>query len=251
MKCINHELLWTQLHLGKNLRSAVDNEAMLKFYTGFADRENFMRFLDKVRPLYVAASDFRPPNVDMCEQILIVLTRLRLRLSHQDLSYRCAISLAQIHKICAFWTKLFKGMYEAKSRGNNLVIIELVETLLELDVRDKIYGRCKALIEISESGSIGFMSDLFSIKVDDKYIIEKSPKNKNWNGEPVKNSPFVRLPLQIHTQRILGFLKGFQVLKGSFPNSICSLEQLNTLWKICGVLVDYMGKQANCDEKNI
>ncbi|XP_044261493.1 uncharacterized protein LOC123009334 [Tribolium madens] len=242
LKAINHDLLSKLFRsppkTGSSLKSILENEDSLKFYTGFPSRDSFFKFLDQVRTTYLS-SDFRH-QFNMDEQVILVLTRLRLGLQLQDLAHRCNISLIQVHKICSFWFKLLVDLFPGKPGANNRVIIQCFETFFEAEGGKKLYGRTKALIEISPDGYIENLSNLFATHVSDKDIIETCQKSKICNCEALNKAKAARIDLQVHIQRIVGCLKGFQILKGTFPTMICSLEQLNKYWRICCFLVNYL-----------
>jgi hypothetical protein len=71
------------------------------------------------------------------------------------------------------------------------------------------------------------------------YAAEKKAKEK---GNEKKGRIGRFTALQTHIQRILGFIKGFKILKGTFPNSVFSQAQVNTLWKICCFLINFINK---------
>nr|XP_001812453.2 PREDICTED: uncharacterized protein LOC100141600 isoform X2 [Tribolium castaneum]XP_015836554.1 PREDICTED: uncharacterized protein LOC100141600 isoform X2 [Tribolium castaneum] len=242
LKAINHDLLAKLFRApprsGLFLKSILENESTLKFYTGFSSRGYLLKFLDKIRTIYLSSEFHHQLNMD--EQLILVLTRLRLGLQLQDLAFRCNISHVQVQKICSFWLKLLLDLFKGKPGANNRVIVQCCETFFEVTSVKNVYERTKALIEISPEGFVENASHLYAVHVNDKTIIERCEKPKVCNCEAWNKAKAARVDLQAHLQRILGCIKGFQILRGAFPTLICSLDQLDTYWRICCFLVNHL-----------
>jgi hypothetical protein len=295
LKLVNHDLIKSNI---KDVTSRVefpfrliaDNEQTLKFYTGFSSKQSFKSFLDLIGPKYYEArlkensenvQYLRKQYIACEEQLMLILCRLRLGLMHNDLAYRFNISMTTISRIVPFWTKLLSSVLVEEShrldkeqtpdgldRRRNKIILECHEIFFEstpqVKVVDltgkKVYGRAKALIEVSANGFVYNVSDLFPAHISDKEIIESckfcetgegseglrmgyaAEKKAKEKGNEKKGRIGRFTALQTHIQRILGFIKGFKILKGTFPNSVFSQAQVNTLWKICCFLINFINK---------
>lgn len=251
----------SQETLAYPLRLIPDNEQLLKFYTGFSKRDDFQKFVEMLEPEYFKvrkreAGEVRKQHLGMVPQLVLVLSRLRLGLMHNDLAYRFNISLTTVLKIWMFWIKLLTDVLVTNCEFNydkntHKVIVECYETFFETSKdnktkAEKTYGRARALIELNSNGLVIKASDLFASYVTNEQIIKswsETKVDKPNNGNSTKQEPVGKpshfSDLQTHVQKILGFVKGFKILKGTFPNSVTSVKQLNVFWKICCFLVNY------------
>ncbi|KAG0434658.1 hypothetical protein HPB47_018963 [Ixodes persulcatus] len=80
----------------------------LAFYTGFESLKKFLAFIKFVRTGYDSykqrqAPQGRPLNLSMEDQLLLVLSRLRVWLLEQDLAYRFGVHVSTVSRVWTFW----------------------------------------------------------------------------------------------------------------------------------------------------
>ncbi|CAN7944911.1 unnamed protein product [Ixodes pacificus] len=80
----------------------------LAFYTGFESLKKFLAFVKFVQKGYDSykqrqASQGRPLNLSMEDQLLLVLSRLRVGLLEQDLAYRFGVHVSTVSRVWTFW----------------------------------------------------------------------------------------------------------------------------------------------------
>ncbi|KAG0417689.1 hypothetical protein HPB47_005412 [Ixodes persulcatus] len=80
----------------------------LAFYTGFESLKKLLAFVKFVRTGYDSykqrqAPQGRPLNLSMEDQLLLVLSRLRVGLLEQDLAYRFGVHVSTVSRVWTFW----------------------------------------------------------------------------------------------------------------------------------------------------
>ena len=174
-----------------------DNETKVKFYTGLPSFATLMIILEFVSP-YVTSSRCA---LSEFQQFLMVLMKLRLNLTDQDLAYRFGIHQSNISRNFKKWIdvlydrlrpliiwpereQLLKTMPVEfrQSFRKCTVIIDCFEIFIErptdLKARAqtwshyKHHNTIKYLIGITPQGSISFISKGWGGRVSDQYITE-------------------------------------------------------------------------------
>ncbi len=177
-----------------------NNDKMTKFYTGLKSWALFEIIYDLVLPGIVATSSSDKRSLPFDEQLLLVLMRLRLNLSEQDLAYRFKISVGTVSNYIAKWidvmfVRLARNFMAWLSREANrrsmpnffkkrfpncIVIIDCFEVPIErfkqLLARCSTYsyykGRTtvKFMIGITPRGAISFISQGYGRRSTDVHI---------------------------------------------------------------------------------
>lgn len=198
------EKLSEDLNKHKVIHQIFENDVMTRFYTGLQSWKVFMAVFKLCRPGVEAVSGF---NLEQCalelkEQFLLVLMRLRLNLAEQDLAYRFNISIttvsSYIHKwIDVMYVRLAKVLMVWPGREENLIsmpsyfrkhfrLCVVIIDCFEVDVQRFIHlldrvstysaykGRntIKFLIGISSQGVIIFISQSYGGRSTDPDIVE-------------------------------------------------------------------------------
>ena len=287
-----------------NSKNVKANRQKLKFYTGFIHPDLFDICFDFVTEGQVAEEDdYRLPLV---EQFLLVLVRLRLGLTEQHISYSFSahetISTATVSRIFHRWIPLmyrrFKILNIWPSREQILntvpisvilkhpslrVIIDCTEITISQprgpanqQVTFSNYKNCntaKALIGVSPTGAISFVSELYGGNISDKEITKRSGilKMMERGDEVMADRGFliedlvrpygIRLNIpactggrshlepcevtqsrrvastRIHVERAIGRIKEFKIL--THVHSTYVLPHLNEIFFVCAMLTNF------------
>ncbi|KAM7313346.1 uncharacterized protein ISCGN_003213 [Ixodes scapularis] len=176
----------------------------LAFYTGFDSLERFLAFYKFVQAGYEAHKESqgpqrRSPYLSMDDQLLLVLSRLRVGLLEQDLAYRFRIHISTVSRVWTFWIGYLadylaqlnywpsrqvvnKHMPECfiEAYPSTRVILDCTEIFIETpsDFRVqsdtyssyKCHNTAKGLLGITPNGFVSFVSDLAPGRVSDKAL---------------------------------------------------------------------------------
>ena len=193
----------------KLINQITDNDKMTKFYTGIKSWKLFLLIYRIVLPgiQFFTTPDTRKRSLPPIEQFLLVLMRLRLNLSEQDLAYRFNISQATVSNYFNKWIdvmfvrlgRVFMLWPTPESLSNSrptyfkrkfprcVSIIDCFEIGIErfkhLLARCSTYSYYKArntikyLISITPRGAISFISQGYGGRCSDVQIT-LDPKNQ-------------------------------------------------------------------------
>ncbi len=236
------------------------------------------------------------------DEFFLVLVRLRLGLMEKDLAYRFKISQSTVSRIIVTWInflylkfkeiplwppkelvacnmpKQFKKLYPTTR-----VIIDATEIFIEQPRLPEIqqmtfskyknHNTFKALIGISPSGAVTFVSKLFSGSISDKELTRKSglldlldagdsvmadrgfdiEDDLILQGVHLNIPPFMRgkaqldedelvttrriASLRIHVERAMERIKNFHIFDRTLPSSLTEIA--NRLFFVCCVLTNF------------
>lgn len=174
------------------------NDAVVKFLTGLPNSSTFqlvVEFISKGLHFHHKAA------LSPCQEMLLVLMKLRLNLEHQDLAYRFHVSVATITRLFHKWLTIMgerlKPLIRWPSRGELyttmpmefrltfpkcVCVIDCTEVFIvrpsDLKARAqtwsnyKQHNTIKILIAVSPQGTISYISKAWGGRVSDKYITE-------------------------------------------------------------------------------
>ena len=244
----------------------------------------------------------RPRSLPPMEEFFLTLVRLRLGLLEQDIAYRFGVSQSTVSRIfttwinflyiqfrqiplwppkefvCAHMPKIFKEQYPSTR-----VIIDATEVFIqqpslpELQQRTfssyKNHNTFKALIGISPSGAVTFVSKLYPGNISDKELTRQSGlMDKLQPGDSVMADrgfdimedlallgvklnipPFLRgksqlvhrelietrriASLRIHVERCMERIKNFHIFDGIMPLSL--MDVADQMFFVCAVLTNF------------
>ena len=235
------------------------------------------------------------------EEFIFVLMRLKVGLFLNDLADRFGISVGHASKIFSTWINFLyhelpllfpfppKEHIEAlmpdefKKYPSTRIVIDCTEIFTEVPSSMKAQSQTwseykhhntwKALIGISPTGAITFVSKLWSGRVSDKEITRKSglidllepgdnvmadrgfdiadilPVGVTLNIPPFKGSRSQLTPaeseetaqiaaVRIHVERAIGRIKNYHILNGVLPLSLCPLT--NQIFTVCSLLTNFL-----------
>ncbi|CAN7944093.1 unnamed protein product [Ixodes hexagonus] len=278
----------------------------LSFYTGFDSLDRFLAFVKFIQTGYEAykqrqAPQGRPLRLSMEDQLLLVLSRLRVGLLEQDLAYRFGVHVSTISRVWTwvwfladyllqvnYWPsrqivtkympECFKEVYPSTQ-----VILDCTEVFIEMpsDFRVqsdtystyKCHNTAKGLLGITPNRFVSFVSNLAPGRVSNKALTASSglcallepgdsvmadrgfliSKEVEAVGATLNIPPFLEgksqlsledeartraiAKVRIHVERVIGQMKSFRILRGTFPNSMS--QSLDSVWKICALLCNF------------
>ncbi|KAM7294023.1 uncharacterized protein ISCGN_023570 [Ixodes scapularis] len=180
----------------------------LTFYTGFEFLKKFRAFVKLVQRGYDSykqrqAPQKMPLNLSMEEQLLLVLSRLRVGLLEQDHAYRFGVHVSTVSRVWTFWVGFLADhiaqvsywpsrqvvneyMPECFSEvyPSTRVVLDCTEVFIETpsDFRMqsdtysnyKYHNTVKGLLGIIPNGFVSFVSDLAPGRVSDKALTANS-----------------------------------------------------------------------------
>ena len=292
--------LETSLEQEVNAVNVKKDKAKLNFHTGFNDSEIFdccFAFVTKGQlTLHTQAA------LSLEDQFLLVLIRLRLGLSEQLLSYIFKINISSVSRIFLRWIpamyRRFKliNIWPSKDKVINTmpmsvavkypqlrVIIDCTEVKIpkpkgpvNQQTTFSSYKNCntaKALIGISPTGAISFISDLYGGSISDKEITKKSglldmmdagdvimadrgfliedlarPYNISVNVPPFTGGKEQFTPhevalgrrianTRIHVERAIGQIKEYKLLSHILVPQL--IPYLNEIFFVCALLTNF------------
>ncbi|KAM7313007.1 uncharacterized protein ISCGN_002928 [Ixodes scapularis] len=279
----------------------------LAFYTGFQSLKKFRAFVKFVQRGYDSykhrqAPQGRPLNLSMEDQLLLVLSRLRLGLLEQDLAYRFGVHVSTVSRVWTFWVGFLADHLAqvsywpprqvvneymlvcfSKVYPSTRVILDCTEVFIETpsDFRVqsdtysnyKCHNTAKGLLGITPNGFVSLVNDLAPGRLSDKALTANSglcallepgdsvmadrgfviSEEVEAVGATLNIPPFLggkpQLSLEdeartraiakvrIHVERVIGQMKSFRILRGTFPNSMS--RSLDSVWKICALLCNF------------
>ena len=214
LQATNQELLFRVIALEKALNAAsstslvsiiISNDDATMFYTGIPYYRIFKLLSDYMEPILnqVRSGDIgRRRKLTTEEELLSVLTRLRLGLLAEDVARRFQVSPSTYSRIFSTWIRLLaielKKMFPWPSKElivkntpaafkkypNTRIIIDCTEFYVQRPSslqgqaltfsHYKHHNTFKLLLGISPGGVITFISELWGGRVSDKAITEKS-----------------------------------------------------------------------------
>ncbi|KAM7298514.1 uncharacterized protein ISCGN_019109 [Ixodes scapularis] len=232
---------------------------------------------------------------DSQDQLLLVLSRLRVGLLEQDLAHRFGVHVSTVSRVWTFWVGFLADHFAqvsywpsrqvvneympecfSKVYPSTRVILDCTEVFIETpsDFRVqsdtysnyKCHNTAKGLLGITPNGFVSFVSDLAPGRVSDKALTANSglcallepgdsvmadrgfliSEEVEAVGATLNIPPFLggkpQLSLEdeartraiakvrIHVERVIGQMKSFRILRGTFPNSMS--RSLDSVWKI-------------------
>ena len=286
----------------------------ISFYTGLPDYLTFITLCDFLEPakhrlqsLYYKSkgcAQGRHPTLSIHNELFLTLCRLRQGYAEKDLAERFDISESTVGDICMKWIKHMSHMLQqlpiwpskesiiqnspnifaqAGYRGVR-VIIDCTEIFIQCPSNIvlqcitfsnyKSHHTAKALIGITPSGAVSFVSDLYVGSVTDKDITrdcgildlcepgDQIMADKGFEIQDLCDEHQIRVDhppilrnvkqmnevqeketrsiarLRIHVERLIERVKNFKILQLSVPISICRL--LPDIWKVCALLTLFM-----------
>ena len=286
-----------------------DNCNAIKFYTGFPSFQLLMACFTFLVPAvsmlsyedHIKLTKGKPHKLSPLNEFFLMLCRLRLGLYEQDLAYRFQISQTSVSRICSTWINLcyykFKELPIWPTRTiidshmpcifqdlypSTRCIIDATEIFIQkpqnpsaqqLTSSYKNHNTFKALIAISPSGAISFVSDLFGGNISDKELTSRCGlldlledgdsvmADKGFNIADLLNARSVTLNIppkltdssgqfseddrvktrriasvRIHVERAIGRVKYFEILE-SIPNSMHNVA--NQIFFVCALLTNF------------
>ena len=194
----NHQLYKTIESFQMSIESLESDKKRLKFYTGLDSIHALKAIFNLIAP---SIEDHHLSSLSKFNQFLMVLMKLRLNLTDQDLGYRFGISQSTVSKI---WMKVINIMYVRlksfimwpereqlrktmpltfrNSFSKCICIIDCFEIFCErpsdLMARAQTYSHykhhntVKFLIGITPQGVISYISKGWGGRVSDKYLTE-------------------------------------------------------------------------------
>ena len=287
-----------------------DNCDAIKFYTGFPSFQLLMACFTFLGPAvsrlsyedHIKLTKGKPHKLSPLNEFFLMLCRLRLGLYEQDLAYRFQISQTSVSRICSTWINfcffkfkelpiwptrtiidshmpcIFQDLYPLTR-----CIIDATEVFIQKPKNPsaqqltfsnyKNHNTYKALIAISPSGAITFVSDLFGGNISDKELTSRCGlldlledgdsvmADKGFNIADLLNAKSVTLNIppkltdssgqfseddrvktrriasvRIHVERAIGRVKNFKILE-SIPNSMHNMA--NQIFFVCALLTDF------------
>ncbi|KAG0425396.1 hypothetical protein HPB47_027430 [Ixodes persulcatus] len=147
----------------------------LAFYTGFEFLQRFLAFVKFVQTGYDSykqrqAPHGRPLNLSMEDQLLLVLSRLRVGLLEQDLAYRFGVHVSTVSRVWTFWVGFLADHLEQVSYWPSRKVVK--EHMPECF--SEVYPSTGGLLGITPNGFVSFVSDLAPGRVSDKALTANS-----------------------------------------------------------------------------
>ena len=242
----------------------------------------------------------RPRKLTPTSQFFLFLCRVRIGLFERDLSYRFNISIGTVSNIVISWGNflylrlgslsiwpskevILEKMPESfKSKYKETrVIIDCTEIKVEMPsslvLKSQTYSNYKSantlkgLVGISPSGSITFLSQLYTVSISDREITERCGilnmpfqagdslmADKGFDmqdlldpiGVTLNIPPFLQMQDQmpandvlqtqqiaaerIHVERTINKIKNFHIFDQIIPISLAG--SINQIWTVCGLL---------------
>ncbi|XP_077980216.1 uncharacterized protein LOC144435498 [Glandiceps talaboti] len=274
----------------------------ISFYTGFPDFDRFKVFYDllgvSVYHITTPKDKLKPMN-----QLFLVMCRLRLGLFARDLADRFDIFTSTVSRICNKWIDLiyyemkhidiwpsrelvdmnmpqcFKEKYPATR-----VIIDVTEIQIEKpsspDLQCLTYScyesrnTVKALVGITPSGTVSFVSDIYTGSISDNELTKLSglpaklekgdgvmaDKGFDIHDELAESGAILNIPsfvtagqqmsvedvietrsiasVRIHVERCMERIKNYHIFDRPIPISLCGLA--NQMFYVCAVLTNFL-----------
>ena len=232
------------------------DDEKVKFYTGLPTFE-ILKTFDFIAP----HSTRRSPQtaLNKFQEFIMVLIKLRLNVSHQDLAYRFSVSRFLVSRTFNSWIVLMdirlsplivwpdrKDLHKTMPRCfmdafrlKTTVIIDCFEIFIDrpsnLLARAQTFSNykhhntVKVLIGIAPQGAISFVSEAWGGRTSDKCITENSGILKNLLpgglvlAEKTRNIATVR----IHVERVIGVLRQkYTFLQSTLPTDYLCTSKL-------------------------
>lgn len=286
------------------------DDGAVRFYTGFPSLSVLMicfTFLgDAVANLsyrdHTKLTKGKPHKLSPLNEFFLMLCRLRVGLCEQDLAYRFGISQTSVSRIVTTWVNFcyckFKELQIWPSRTivdanmplifkelypSTRCIIDATEIFIQKPQNPtaqqltfsnyKNHNTFKALIAISPSGAISYVSDLFGGNISDKELTTQcglldylevgdsvmadrgfnisellDTKGVTLNIPPKLTDPSGQLSgadrvktrriasVRVHVERAIGRIKNFNILE-SVPNSMHNVA--NQIFYVCALMTNF------------
>lgn len=288
------------------------SDKLMHLYTGFPDFPTFKLCFDLLGPSVDNLRYFNnvqkssskagaPRTLSPINEFILVLCRLRLHLIEDDLAFRFKISQSSVSRIFITWINFlyykFKELdiWPSRNQVNHYMprtfkedypttrcIIDATEIYIEKpsspvaqQLTFSSYKNCntlKALIGITPSGAISFISDLYGGCISDRQLTIKSgildkmevgdsimadkgfliadllePLGVSLNIPPLKlteqlsNAQLLETrriaSLRVHVERAIGRLKTFRILSNPIPNTMSGV--INQVFFVCSILTNF------------
>lgn len=199
------------LEVGKlssfSMERVLEDKEQLLFYTGFDSQQRFLVFFKFVQRGYKShletkkKQEGRPRSLSLQDELLLVMSRLRVGLLEEDLGYRFKISVSTVSRIWTFWVDFLaaylsqvpcwpsRALVDAympdcfrQDYPTTRVILDCTEIFIETpsDFRTqsdtysayKSHNTAKGLIGITPNGFVAFVSDLAPGRISDKVLTQ-------------------------------------------------------------------------------
>ena len=300
-------------HMRFRLANISHDEKIITFYTGFPSFETLKACFEYLGPAVNHLSykernetdvsrSGRPHILLPMEEFFLVLVRLRLGLMEQDIAYRFNISQSTVSRIIITWINFMYLQFEElplwpkkevvtsympqtfkEQYPSTRVIINATEIFIEQPRLPEIqkmtfssyknHNTYKALIRISPSGAITFVSKLFSGSISDKELTRQSGlldlldawdsvmADKGFDiaeyliprGVQLNIPPFLRgtdqfshkqlvenrriASLRIHVERAMERIKNFHIFDRVLPASLTEIA--DRMFFVCCILCNF------------
>ena len=294
------------------------SDKLVHFYTGFPNFDALKLCFEFLGPcasslIYLNNKEKKalsnagaPRSLLPIDEFLLMLCRLRLNLHEEDVAFRFNISQSSVSRIFITWINFlyhkFKEVNIWPSRNqvdhympecfndypSTRCVIDATEVFIEQPSSPaaqqltfsnyKNHNTFKALIGITPSGAISFVSKLYGGCISDRQLTIQSglldllepgdaimadkgfliadllePRGVSLNIPPLKlNDQFTEAEMletrriasvRIHVERAIGRVKTFRILSSTIPNTIAAVAE--QIFFVCSILTNFRDHLVN------